>query len=428
MDKMNSIGQQYQMPSMRHQAMNSKQAEHAQPSQRGDHASLHSRPQVAQHVLFSSVQRNMISVSSGNLTPIASQIVDPKSVEPKPLFDSEEVANNVLSYVASALKKASSDGASQEKLDQLMLQARAGVDQGFADARTELEDSDMLDDEIKAGIDKSYDLIQNGLEDIADGDYSILEKNKIQQEIAASDSRSTSIELETTDGDKVSISFSQMQQFEYSQRQSEGERSFSVSMQQELNYSISIQGDLDDDELAAIQSLIEDVSKMGKSFFDGDMEKAYEQALEIGFDDEQLLGVAINMEHTQTVSASNYSNYASENESPLSSLIPNLSQFLQELDEVEQKAKPLFSDPEEAIASITSALFEQRQTMLDSIDEQSKAREDKKDDDDGDDAVVKNSNPLLEFLERIRQWRNESIEPLTASSLDSTSNNNDNDD
>ena len=59
-------------------------------------------------------------------------------------------------------------GDDDEALKEMLGQAYKGIDKGFSDARKELDKSGVLTDPLKEGIDKSYDLIQKGMNDFED--------------------------------------------------------------------------------------------------------------------------------------------------------------------------------------------------------------------------------------------------------------------
>ncbi len=57
---------------------------------------------------------------------------------------------------------------------------------------------------------------------------------------------------------------------------------------------ISVAGDLNDDELAAIGALVVKVDTLAKDFFAGDIQKAFAAAVHLGFDGEQIASFALN--------------------------------------------------------------------------------------------------------------------------------------
>ncbi|MCF2947257.1 DUF5610 domain-containing protein [Paraglaciecola aquimarina] len=87
---------------------------------------------------------------------------------------------------------------------------------------------------------------------------------------------------------------------------------------QEQSLSFSVRGELDDGELKAIGNLVADANELADEFFNGDIETAFNQALELGFDEQELTGFALQLtkvENTQVIKAyETVSHFDEENE------------------------------------------------------------------------------------------------------------------
>lgn len=242
----------------------------------------------------------------------------------KSLFDFEKVARNVMRFVGGVIEGAARGGADQEKLNNLFSQAREGVAKGIAMAEKDI--GGFMNDEIKEGIDRSRNLINDRIDS--------LEKRLLGGEEAenvsgvnaaltagASDSRSGNILIRTRDGDELTLSFESLRQFQYAQQTqvtasttgntgtegSTGAAENTVTASQTSLYqyfersgiSFSLKGELDEDELKAIADLVEDANDLADTFFGGDLDKAFEEALSLGFDDNELVGYALQLNHTK---------------------------------------------------------------------------------------------------------------------------------
>ncbi|WP_438864464.1 DUF5610 domain-containing protein [Neptunicella sp.] len=317
----------------------------------------------------------------------------PKNEQEKGLFDFEEVAKNVLSFVGGALKNAKSKGMSDEALNSMFEQARSGVLKGVNMAKKDL--GDMMNNEITDGISKSQDLIEQGIKSLEQQIFgkqpdnqvgSNTDKLAINQQVNYTEQQSGQLTIRTRDGDEVSISFEDARQFslnqqillETQQKQKEqqqdadkqanrsnnedkqnirtaadavatapsasdqvarpagdtsttpdpdnapvdidnsatqatesqdnpdGAQSPEQTQSQvtsETNYqhyesnklSYSVKGELDDEELKAIGELVGDAGKLADEFFYGDIDKAFNQALDLGYDDQELTGFALQL-------------------------------------------------------------------------------------------------------------------------------------
>ena len=65
--------------------------------------------------------------------------------------------------------------------------------------------------------------------------------------------------------------------------------------------SFSVEGELDADELKAIGNLVNDAADLADEFFNGDIDAAFKQALELGFDEQELTGFALQLTRVEQV-------------------------------------------------------------------------------------------------------------------------------
>jgi len=272
------------------------------------------------------------------------------------LFDFEKIAKNVLKFVGGAIKNAQNKGADQDKLNDMFEQASSGVLKGIKLAEQDL--AGFLNEEITNGINQSKTLIENGIaklkhnisnEQALDSDNpkrSMVNSTRLSHD----KQESGELSIRTRDGDTVNITFEDLEQFEFSQRQVQhfsegtGAKNKAVDLEplqsnpnssaaaqtatpnteavegtdenvkemqplkssiksieqniifyQENTFSFSVNGELDEDELKAIGRLIADTNELAEEFFNGDIETAFSQALELGFDEQELSSFALQL-------------------------------------------------------------------------------------------------------------------------------------
>lgn len=304
-------------------------------------------------------------------------------------FDFELVAKNVMTFVNSSLSAAKSRGASASELEEMLGQARLGANNGIDEAIEELNTLNVLDEELAEGIEKARDLINVGLDESQDHFLNANEINsspltshaiEYKNDRYASQSNSSDLSITTADGDIVSISFSALQENQSSERfnYSSGQGSSEVNYQSNhsshtaMNFSFSVQGDLDKDELQAIQSLIKDISKIEKDFFAGDIDKAFNKAIELGYDQEQLSSFSLDLRQTQTNYVSkaysevaNYDNKANEE---LNSLVRPVLDFIGEFKELRDNANEMLDKEgkqfNQLLESVLNTEFDHNQKLL----------------------------------------------------------------
>ena len=283
------------------------------------------------------------------------------------LFDFEKIAKNVLNFVGGAIKNAQNRGADEGELNDLFEQASSGVLRGIKLAEQDL--AGFLNEEIANGISQSKSLIEDGIANLKRDIFNpqVLDLKESTQSVVNSTSvsyerqESGELSIRTRDGDRVNITFEDLEQFEFSQRQvqqlakeaesddktaitgqvenntastataetaapvidaaeesdvivelaEEPQSSSKVIEQnavfyQESSFSFSVKGELDDAELKAIGQLVADANELAEEFFNGDIETAFKQALELGFDEQELSSFALQLtkvENTQVIKA-----------------------------------------------------------------------------------------------------------------------------
>jgi len=374
-----------------------------------DQLSTQSNSAVSMKLVYRSLESRFESFNMQKLTPER-----PEQAKNDHVFDFKEVAKNVLDFVSSTLKGAKANGASDEKMAELFQQARSGIEQGFSDAQEELGELNKLDNETSEGIAKSRDLIDQGINQL---EQKLLPQNSTVSETATtnnvsvlpthapSTSSSTSnvqtaldysssassslsntsdLSITTADGDIVTISFSDYlennssQQFSYANSGDNTQFGFtnSQSSYRETNFSFSVQGNLDDGEKKAIGDLIKNISKIEKSFFNGNLDKAFKQAQKLGYDSTELTGFSLDLQQTQTSSISQaYSEVSQFNDNPRAEEIAHHIQpvidFANQFQQANTQAERLFGNKDNQMKnlldSVFNAEFGQQKDMLDRL-------------------------------------------------------------
>jgi len=307
-------------------------------------------------------------------------------------FDFEAVAKNVMSFVNSSLSAAKSRGASADELQEMLGQARQGANNGIDEAIEELSELNVIDEDLNEGIEKARDLINAGLDEteekLANGDLTAPASTpsltshavEVSSNNYASQANSSDLSITTADGDIVSISFSALEEsqssenFSYYAGQDSTQMSYqsSASSYSEMNFSFSVQGDLDEDELHAIQSLIKDISKIEKDFFSGNIDKAFNKALELGYDEQQLSSFNLELRQTQTnyvsQAYSEVANYNVDADEELNTVVRPVLDFIGEFKELRDHANTILDQEGEQfnklLESVLNAEFDQNQKLL----------------------------------------------------------------
>ena len=347
---------QVQSLKQREQATGKVDTAHSQSAQATDKVDLATPVRVGQQVIYVSLSKSL-SLNGKAFDPSASSKssdlegeVEP--TEDNPLgFDYKTVAKNVLGFVTGYIKLAQSQGKGEKELQDLLGQARKGIDKGFGSARDELKGMSMLSEDLDKGIEKSYTLIQDELQKFEDELFGVPSDETSDEEateaisgssqtqgLGFSSSSQASLEITTKDGDKVSIRFDDQENWRLQQQNrysasgrkaveaygnkshgenasaqrsetgalhsgkssgASGSSSSSIYYSRTQGFSFSVEGDLDADELKSIGSLIDQVGSLSDTFFGGDLDGALKQAKELSLDDNELVGMSLSLKQSQ---------------------------------------------------------------------------------------------------------------------------------
>lgn len=321
----------------------------------------------------------------------------------------DDVAKNVLGFVENRIKQESADGASQQRLDNLLSQARKGVEKGFGEAKEQIKQLGLMTDELKGEIDQSFDKINVGLDKLADkytggaeekertrsgGKSRDVEKLVDEQPVKSekissrekvsgaetpalsgvsggyssysATSERAAIQITTQDGDVVSFNLEQIQaSFERGELSSNrfGFESAQMAGQYSVGqYSYSIDGELDEGEIQALNDLMVQIEGMSEQFFSGNFQDAFQSALELGFDSQEIAGFSVNLSQSSLQQVSAYQQVAELGGQAVqnsANRFDPLSQFFDSLQAAFDKASA-FSQPGELVSTLFDRVLDDR--------------------------------------------------------------------
>jgi hypothetical protein len=300
-------------------------------------ASLNKELTLDESFSYESFSKKSLSIKDGQ--PVALDKIEIKPFE----FNFEEVAKNVMDFVSGVILGAKAGGASDEKLNELLGQARSGIDLGFSQAREDLKGFGINTPEIEEGIDISYGLIQDAMSDLEQqvfpklNESAGLSETKTSARVDLREQEMVSISIQTLDGDSLNINFSHITSLSQQQQTNNDVLSQKIEFSETKSFSFEVEGNLDKEELKAVTSLVKEISKLADDFFSGDIEKSWQQAGALGFDDQQITQFAFDFKEVKQIAVlEHYSNGASE--SPIATISP----YLKDLNSIVKQADSLF--------------------------------------------------------------------------------------
>jgi hypothetical protein len=284
-----------------------------------------------------------------------------------------EVATTMLDHVQRGLDQLRARGADDGRIQQRLEAAKEGISKGYDQAEQQLKDMGLMDDDLQAEIDQGRDLINAGLKDIESGDYSkkannssndvalntkmpAFESNRYSSQV--SQKNSMSLELMTKDGDKISLSFMQSaESFSYAEKQGH-QYIAAAGFEQGLEWQMDVMGSLDEGEQEALTNLLRDVEKLSGTFFSGDLGGALEEAMQLGFDGDELASMSLNLRQESFSSVSRAYNSVQPKlptpdlENLSSSLLGYNDDYLSALDQAKS-----FADPQQLLNDLVDQMF-----------------------------------------------------------------------
>lgn len=246
---------------------------------------------------------------------------DPAAVKDKPVsqgdFSPAAVSERIMGFITQRLESERANGASEDKLIALYNQATKGLEQGFGEAAKIIEGNGLFQGKVKEDFFETLSLVEKGMtrlkEDLfgkpADAADAAPAPVQGAQAVAVEAGRAESfaMQIKTREGDVIDLQVSAAQRLSYQAAGAYSDRgsmqAFAASYESESTFSFSVQGDLSDAEMASISALFDEVNEVAELFFSGKVDEAFDRALSVGLDAEQLAGFAVNMSRTEVVAA-----------------------------------------------------------------------------------------------------------------------------
>ena len=299
-------------------------------------------------------------------------------------FTPQKVADRILNFINQAATLANLNDPTGEAGKRVLEQGRAGVEQGFADAKDILEGLGVYNGKIKEDAEQTYNLIQQGL----DGNTAAVAANSnspVQatagrslslQTSSISRNESTELNIETSDGDKVTIRLVNSASSSSAQLSASGDgfslNGVSSQSSQMSGYEIQVEGNLDEGERAAISDLVGKIDQLASDFFGGNVETAFSKAMDLGFNSEELANFSLNLSYSEERAVSAYqqtSTGGSDVQGQGQEQAPGLNQLLQQASDFlnrfqalleDDTAQRTFKNPGEAVRDIFTEMVNAR--------------------------------------------------------------------
>lgn len=290
---------------------------------------------------------------------LANRLAERLGLEPGALagkandYTPEKVAGRILGFIEQRLQSEQAAGADTGKLQKLLDQARSGMEKGFAEARKILDGMGVLQGKVASDIDDTYQKIQDGFSDLDkrfNPDAALVEgsaNSAAYSERFAAQAETFEMSVTTREGDRLRISIAQASA-NWSQSgvvaSSNGNGSSVVASSQSGSlqigaWQVSVEGELDDEERAALEKLFGQVQELSDKFYAGDLSGAFDRAMALEMDGEQLASMSLRLTQTTVRQATDaYSAVAQEGGQAASAVNSSLIDYAQGLLEALRSA------------------------------------------------------------------------------------------
>lgn len=284
-------------------------------------------------------------------------------------YSPEKVAQRILSHVGNYMEKLQKQGADDERLNDVFEMAKEAVQKGLEDAKDKLDALGWLTNTgVQQGISDTEQLLSDGFDNLEEAFFSDAASLNTVASLATSMSYQredySSIQMKTQEGDVVNLRLYSLQASESGQSANMSDNGLQYSRyensSQTFAFDFSVEGDLNDDELAAIQDLMRSAGEVSDLFYDGDVAGALQKGLDMGFDTSQLASFSMTLQTTQTMKSSQAVSAYNQN-SGIRSIQEPLANYRQALEETVQKASEMFDDFRSVVESTMSDILTMRE-------------------------------------------------------------------
>lgn len=341
-----------------------------------------------------SANRNATNAQNVLANRVAQRLgVDPATLAGKTQDDytPDKVAGRILDFVGGRIQAEAANGADPEKLQKMLDQARQGVEKGFAEAKKILQGMGVLGGKIASDIEDTFQRVQDGLARIGStyglgnapaGDTSSVSRTAVSASTSTLVARSSTFDMEVTtrEGDKLKISIAQASanwsstsaSASSTRTSGNGGTSTSTSAQASASsgslqiggWSVQIEGNLNDDEKAALTDLLGQVQDISSKFYSGDLSGAFDRALALNMNGDQLASMSLNLSQTTYAQAtSTYGAVSEEGGQPASAVNTSLRDYARGLLDAMKSAAAFSDDAKGTLQQLLDGGFSLNQNL-----------------------------------------------------------------
>lgn len=331
---------------------------------------------VAYEKLRITATGNLPAADSGTVTDSKTVAATPEDTD----FSPQAVTDRILGFVKNRLETEKANGASDERLQDLYNQALTGIEKGLREAKDIIQANGIFEGEVQENFYATVTKLADGLEALGEALFGTeidSEPTPVttpetaaqsvgyqSREVAFQRSRSFEMEVTTQDGDTIKLLVNSGQSGYSNQFALQGDgvtaSAFDAGFSSYDNLSFSVEGELDEGEISALKDLFAQVNAVAETFYGGDVELAFDQAMNVGMDTSELSAFAVDINQMQAVAVRDtyvaIDNMAGSNSNRFNDVMPRLGAFAQQT-----------SAARDAVQSLDSGRLDARQLLRDLV-------------------------------------------------------------
>ena len=281
---------------------------------------------------------------------------------PETDFSPQAVTDRVLGFIQQRLEQERANGASESEIQALYQQAVKGVEQGLREAKDIIQAQGLFSGEVKDNFYSTVTKLADGLEALGEDLFGVDLDTSASDPVAGLSYQATDVAFQrdrtfdlqvvTQDGDTVTLHVSSGQSGYASQYNLQADGltvdGLDAGYTSYDNVAFSVEGELDEGELAALQDLFAQVNSVAETFYSGDVELAFDQAMGVGMDSEELAAFTVDIQQSQAVAVRDtyvaIENMAgSPRPNSFANVLPSLGEFSKEVQAAGEDVQSLDS-------------------------------------------------------------------------------------
>jgi hypothetical protein len=234
-----------------------------------------------------------------------------KSVkENESVFDIEAVIDTVMNQISKRIDQARGNGASDEDLQGMFDAARSGVEKGFSQARDQIDAVNKLNEPLAEKITAAEDGIYKGIDDLSEKTFNpesvqiTPTKLDVAEYFQAYERTQNNFEFEVTtqEGDVVTITaMSDKESFQQALLAQVDGNELYANYSEASNtsgFNLQVEGDLNEAEMKALESLMAQVNDLAEEFYTGDLGTAFNMAMDLTSDADQIAQFSLDLKQS----------------------------------------------------------------------------------------------------------------------------------